>query len=131
MIQPPLDSTIYEGEIATYWFEDEILVSQSKSVKRTVENISANVALIKQITNNRRYPLLIYLTKSPIPDKATRHFSTTQLPFIYSAMAMISEPGLSRFIMRILFQLKPPPIPMKSFTNETEAKVWLKQYVQQ
>lgn len=124
----PTDTPVYEGEIATYWFDDGILVSLSKSPRRTVANITANVALVKQITNNKRVPLLIYLSNSPVPDKETRRFSTTQLPVIYSAMAMVSKPGLAQFIMRILFQLKPPPIPMKSFTNDLEAKEWLKKY---
>ncbi|HJW18040.1 MAG TPA: hypothetical protein VJ499_13000 [Flavisolibacter sp.] len=125
----PQDRPVYEGEIATYWFDDGLLVSLSKSPRRTVANISANVKLVKEITNNRRVPLLIYLCDSPVPDKETRRFSTTQLPVIYSAMAMVSKPGLAQFIMKILFRLKPPPIPMKSFTDDLEAKKWLKQYV--
>jgi hypothetical protein len=129
MIQPPKDKQIIKGEIADYWFEDGILVSLSKSVKRTVENIGGNVALIKKITNNKPVPLLIYLASSPVPDKATRKFSTEQLPVIYSAMAMVSKPGLSNFIMNILFSLKQPPIPMKSFTDYVAAKEWLQQYV--
>jgi hypothetical protein len=44
-------------------------------------------------------------------------------------MAMISKPGLSKFIMNILFRFKPPPIPMKSFTDDEEAKEWLKQFI--
>jgi hypothetical protein len=126
----PNDRKIYEGEIASYWFDGGILVSLSKNPKRTVENISKNVALVKEITGNRRMPLLIYLSNSPVPDKETREFSTKQLPVIYSAMAMVSKPGLSKFIMNILFALKPPPIPMKSFTNDETAKEWLKQFVQ-
>lgn len=125
----PTDRKIYEGEIATYWFDDGMLVSLSKSPKRTVENITANVALVKEITGNQRVPLLIYLSDSPVPDKKTRVFSTEQLPVIYSAMAMISKPGLSKFIMNILFALKLPPIPIKSFTNDVEAKEWLRQFV--
>jgi hypothetical protein len=125
----PTDRPVYEGEIATYWFDDGILVSLSKSPRRTVANITANVKLVKEITGNKRVPLLIYLSNSPVPDKETRQFSTTQLPLIYSAMAMVSKPGLSRFIMNILFQLKPPPIPMKSFTDDKEAREWLRQYV--
>lgn len=121
----PTDRPVYEGEIATYWFEDNILISLSKSPKRTVENISGNVALVKKITNNTPVPLLIYLSDSPVPDKATRKFSTEQLPVIYSAMAMVSKPGLAKFIMNILFSLKPPPIPMKSFSDDKEAKEWL------
>ena len=129
MIEPTKDKQIIKGEIADYWLEDGILVSLSKNITRTVENISGNVALVKQITNNKPVPLLIYLAPSPVPDKATRKFSTEQLPAIYSAMAMVSKPGLSKFIMNILFSLKPPPIPMKSFTDDKEAKEWLKQYV--
>jgi hypothetical protein len=125
----PTNKQIFEGEIATYWFEDGILVSLSKSPKRTVELIKNNVELVKRITNNRPVPLLIYLSDSPVPDKQTRRYSTEQLPIIYKAMAMVSPPGLSRLIMNILFSLKPPPIPMKSFTDDGEAKQWLKQFV--
>ena|SRR6476661_8819733 len=124
----PKDRQTYEGEIATYWFEEGILVSLSKPPRRTVANITGNVALVKQITNNRRMPLLIYLSNSPVPDKETRKFATEQLPLIYSAMAMVSKQGLATFIMNILFSLKPPPIPMKTFSDAAAAKVWLKQF---
>lgn len=128
-MNPPKDKQTFEGEIATYWLEDGILVSLSKSTLRTVANITANVAFVKDITHNQKMPLLIYLSPSPMPDKETRQFSTEQLPNIYKAMAMVSKPGLSRFIMNLLFALKTPPIPMKSFTNDVEAKEWLRQYV--
>ncbi len=128
-IKIPTDRQIWEGQIATYWLDNGILVSLSKSPKRTVDLIADNVAFVKQITNDTPVPLLIYLADSPIPDKATRKFSTEQLPIIYKAMAMVSKPGLSQFIMNILFSLKPPPIPMRSFTNDRQAKEWLKQFV--
>ena len=129
-IQKPTDRETWEGEIATYWFDDNgILVSLSKSILRTVENISSNVKLVRSITDNKPVPLLIYLANSPIPDKQTRKFSTEQLPVIYSALAMVCKPGLSRFIMNILFGLNPPPIPMKSFTNDKAATQWLKQFL--
>jgi len=125
----PTDRQIYKGEIATYWFDESILVSLSTNIKRTVENITGNITLVKQITGNRTVPLLIYLTNSPISDKATREFSTQQLPTVYKAMAMVSKPGLAQFIMNLLFKLKQPPIPMKNFSNEADAKEWLKQFL--
>src|SRR6187399_227530 len=114
-MQIPTDRETFEGKIATYWLEDGILVSLSKNVLRTVENITGNVALVKQITNNKPVPLLIYLADSPVPDKATRKYSTEQLPVIYKAMAMVSKPGLSKIIMNLLFKFTKPPIPMQSF----------------
>jgi len=128
-ITPPSDRTIYEGEIATYWMEDGILISLSKNPRRTVANITANVALVKSITNNKKVPLLIYLSNSPVPDNETRKFSATQLPEVYTAMAMVSKPGLSKFIMNFIFRLNKPPIPMKSFTDDNEARKWLKKFV--
>lgn len=124
----PEDKETFDGEMATYWFDEGILVSLSKSTVRTVESIRRNVALVKKITGNKPVPLLIYLKRSPVPDAETRRFSAEQLPNIYSAMAMISRPGLSKFIMTILFALKKPPIPMRSFTDDKEAKEWLKAY---
>lgn len=121
---------LIEGEIADYQFEDGILYSYSKNPVRTIKNITENIALVKRITNNKKVPLLIYLSKSPVPDKATRKFSTEQLPNVYTAMAMFSKPGLSKLIMNILFALQSPPIPMKSFTNDIEARDWLTKFIE-
>ena len=129
MVTIPSNKQIFESEIATYWFDDGILVSLSKNPIRTVENIKSNVEVVKRITNNKPAPLLIYLSNSPIPDKETRKLSTEMLPVIYKAMAMVSKPGLAKFIMNILFTLKPPPIPMKSFTDDKAAKEWLGHYL--
>jgi hypothetical protein len=118
---------LMKGEIADYYMSEEgILFSYSKSIKRTVELIDRNVAMVKEITGNKPVPLLIHLVNSPIPDKETQRFSKEKLPEIYSAMAMVSKPGLSAFIMKILFQFQKPPIPMQSFTDEQKALDWLK-----
>lgn len=126
MIEPS-NNELIKGEIADYWMRpDGILISYSKSVLRTVENISENSELIQKISGGRPVPLLIYLKNSPMPDKATRKLSTELLPKNYSAMAMVSQPGLAHFIMKLLFSLKPSPIPIKSFTDDQEALQWLK-----
>ena len=124
------DKQLIEGEIADYLLTDDgILISYSKSVLRTVENIAANVELVKKITGNKKVPLLIYLKNSPVPDKETRKFSTEQLPQIYTAMAMVSKPGLAQLIMKILFKFQTPPIPIKSFTDDEKAREWLKRFL--
>jgi len=121
------NNQLIEGEIADYLLTDEgILISYSKSILRTVNNITANVELVKKITGNKPVPLLIYLKNSPIPDKETRKLSTEKLPEIYTAMAMVSKPGLSQLIMRILFKFQNPPIPIKSFTDDKKAMEWLR-----
>lgn len=124
------DTPLIKGEIADYMIDsDGISYYYSKSIQRTVQNISENIALVKQITGGRKVPLLIYLINSPVPDKATRKSSTEQLPNIYAAMAMVSKPGLTQLIMSVLFKFQKPPIPMKSFSDDEKAREWLKQYL--
>lgn len=118
------------GEIADYKYEPNgILYSYSKSIKRSVENIGNNIQLVKEISGGKKVPLLIYLCESPMPDKETRKFSAEQLPHVYTAMAMVSKPGLSKLIMSVLFKFQKAPIPMRSFSNDEEARNWLKQYI--
>jgi hypothetical protein len=117
---------LIEGEIANYRLDESgILYSYSKSVLRTVPLMQKNRELVKSIAGNKPVPLLIFLKNSPMPDKATRDYSKSILPEIYSAMAMVSKPGLSTLIMKLLFAFQKPPIPMKSFTDEETAKAWL------
>ncbi len=117
---------LIRGDIADYRLDESgILYSYSKSILRTIPLMEANAALVKQITGDKPVPLLIFLTNSPMPDKATRQYSKLKIPEIYSAMATVSKPGLSAFIMKLLFAFQKPPIPMKSFTNEEDAKAWL------
>jgi hypothetical protein len=125
-----MSKELIQGEIADYVFEPSgLLVSYSKSTKRTVESIARNVELVKSITGGKPVPLLIFLMDSPMPDKATRKFSSEMVPVIYSAMAMVSKPGLSQLIMKLVFKFQSPPIPMKSFAKEEEARDWLQQFL--
>src|SRR3982751_3900321 len=121
---------LIKGELADYRLGDDgILYSYSKNPTRTVENITENIALVRRITGGKKVPLLIYMCNSPVPDKATRRFAAEQLPSLYAAMAMVSKPGLATSVMNLLFRFKTPPIPMKSFSDDKQAKEWLKQYV--
>lgn len=74
----------------------------SKPVRRTVANIRANVQVVKPLTGNKLVPPLIYPCKLPVPDRATQRFFTTQLPLVYSVMAMVSDSMLSPFIINLL-----------------------------
>ena len=128
--QPPEDNEIFKSELGTYWLgEDGVLYSVSTTTKRTIENIKENIALVKRITNNKKVCLIVHVAPSPVPDKQTRDYVAKALPDVYKAMAMVSKGGLGKMIMNILFKLRPPSIPMKTFSDEIEAKEWIKQYL--
>lgn len=130
MIQPPANAVTTETDLGTYWFDESgILISISKPPKRTVANCEANFAAIRQFSGGKKVPLMVYICKSPVPDKETRKVVAEGLPGVYTAMAMISKSGLGTVIMNFLFKLNPPSIPMKTFANETDARKWLRQYL--
>ncbi|MEO7424137.1 MAG: hypothetical protein ABI036_03055 [Fibrobacteria bacterium] len=56
---------------------------------RTIRNTSENFDLVRRITGNMKIPHLVYLSKSGIPDKATRDHVARELPKVYSAMAWL------------------------------------------
>jgi hypothetical protein len=127
---PPPNTEIHETEISTFWFDSSgILYSLSKSPTRTIENTRQNFELVKRISKNKKICHLTFLSKSGIPDKQTRTYVTSELPNVYKAMALVSKSGLGKVIMNILFGLKPPVLPMKTFSTEAKAKEWLKQYL--
>lgn len=115
-----------KGEIADYRLDRSgILYSYSHSIKRTVGNLNRNAILVRSITGKKPVPLLIFLERSPVPDKAARALSRKLLPELYSAMAMVAKNSLSTLVLKMVFRLQKPPIPIRTFENETEAREWL------
>ncbi|MFM2226393.1 MAG: hypothetical protein RJA07_2595 [Bacteroidota bacterium] len=125
----PTDKQLYESEIATYWWEGEILYSVSNKVLRTKENVKANFEMIQQITHHKPVCLLTFVSNSGKPNKATQEYVREILPKAYKAMAMVSSSGVGKIIMNVLFKFIASPIPMKSFSDEEKAKEWLKNYL--
>ncbi|MEO5642479.1 MAG: STAS/SEC14 domain-containing protein [Bacteroidia bacterium] len=129
-MKPPEGKEVFETQISTYWMGDDgILYSTSKPSKRTIENTSENFATVKKITSNKKIPLLTYLGMSAKPDKATRDFVAKELPKVYTAMAIVSASPLGKIVMNIIFSMNAPTIPMKTFSNDADAKEWLKQFI--
>ena len=123
-------TTPLETELGTYHFDPTgILICQSKPPLRTLENVKANIAAVKKFSGNKKVCLLIFLSPSGKPDKATRQYVASELPNVYKAMAMVSSSGLGKIIMNIIFRFNAPGIPMKTFSNEKDAREWLMQYL--
>ena len=123
LIQTPM---IGESELAKYWRVDpNTIYAESKPSNRTVETIASNVALVKSLNESKPVKLIISIAKSPVPDKATRELAAKELPLTYSAMAMIAPNKLTGFIINLIYGMKKPPVPMKTFSNFEEAHRWI------
>ena len=129
-MQAPDNVKIHEGELADFWFDDfGILCAVSKKVPRTIEKQKANYAFIREITGNKRVCLLADNTVTYIQDDKTREFSAREMPELFKAMAVISHTVMGKAATHLFQYFHGQPIPISSFDNETEAKEWLKQYL--
>jgi hypothetical protein len=129
---PPENVTIYEGELASFWFdEDGILCANSKSVPRTLEKQKANYALVRQITGNKPVCLLADNTFTYTQDDTTREYSAQEMPKLFKAMAVISRTTIGRAAAHLFTYFQGQPIPIRGFENEKDAKEWLMQYLRE
>jgi hypothetical protein len=126
----PDNVKIYEGELATFWFEENgILCANAKSTPRTVERQKENYRFIKEMTGGKKVCLLSDTTNASPQDKETRDYAAAELPNVFIAMAVVSKSALGGFSANVFLTLKQQPIPIRMFENEHEAKEWLKTYL--
>ncbi|MGZ4043811.1 MAG: DUF7793 family protein, partial [Bacteroidia bacterium] len=115
------------------WFEDGILFSNPKPgvpPVLTMEEINEEMKVFRSITNNKKMCMVLESSpKSPPPPKDQRDFIAEQITSITKAMALVTTSPVSKMIANLFFGLKPPPYPMKMFTNKEDAVEWIKQYI--
>jgi hypothetical protein len=73
--------------------------------------------------------MLLDVTHSSETTREVRDFAAEELPKITKAIAMVSGSALGKVLANLFFLLKSHPYPVKYFTDETEARVWLRQYL--
>jgi hypothetical protein len=126
----PKNTKLYEHPMATFWFDDlGILYSVSKFGPRTIDLMDEYIAYVKALINNRPVCILTDISKAGSMDKKTREYTATQLEHVYKAMAILTDTLAGNMIGKVFLQLDSQPYPMAMFTDEKEAKEWLKQYL--
>ena len=127
----PQNATVIDWPTSIVWFDENgILCAISKKAPpQTLEEAKESMKDFEKLTGGKKVCMLIDITNSPPTSKEMRDYSATELPKIVRALAMISESALGKMIANLFFGLKPPSYPTKMFSNEKDAKEWLKQYL--
>ena len=121
---------LYESDLAVFWFEESgILCARTKDVIRTLDKQKRTYELIKQISDNKKVCLLSDTSSSQKVDEEIREYMASEMPKIFTAMAVLSETTIGKVPAIIFLNMNGQPIPIKMFTEETEAREWLKQYL--
>ena len=131
----PKDAKVIDFGTSFLWFDEfNILYSLPKpgveEPQLTREETLQQMAKFKEITGNKKVCMILETnSNSKPPKKEDRDFIAEQLSQVAKAMGIISTSPLSRMIANLFFGLKPPPYPVKFFSNEKEAQEWIKQYL--
>jgi hypothetical protein len=129
-MKPPIDVKIFQDELADYWLENDILLcSVCKAAPRSVEALERSFQLIAEITNGRKVCLLTDTSVAGFGSEKARGFSISASGNHFKAMAMISNASYSSLLVNTFMTFNAQPLPMNMFSNESEARKWLENYL--
>jgi len=84
----------------------------------------------RKITGGKKTCMILETDSSaPPPKKEDRDWIAQELDSVTKAMGIISTSPLGRMLANLFFGFKPPAYPVKFFSNQVEAKEWIKQYL--
>lgn len=120
----PAGTRTWEGELATYWMQDGVLVALPHDVERTARNVKAAIELVKEITGGKRVPVLMHRGAAVDATDDALKLSAEQFPLVYSAMAWIQQGAISRWFANRRY--KSAAVPSRVFASGEEAMEWLR-----
>jgi hypothetical protein len=130
----PKDAKTHELRSSIIWFDSEgIMYSVPKPGIPPVlnhEEILKEMDSFRAFIGNKKVCMIAQSNpNSPPPSKGERDFIAEQINSIVKAMAIVTTSPVSRMIANLFFGLKPPAYPAKMFSNEAEAREWIRQYL--
>ena len=127
----PKNTEIFHFPTSTLWFDENgILCSIAKKVPlQTVDEAKSTMDEFVKITGGKKVCMLADSTDSTPVNKEMRDYIAEVLPNVVKAVAIISRSAVGKMAANLFFSLKKQPYPVKMFTDEAEAKKWLKQYL--
>ncbi len=127
----PKNAEIYDTPTSIFWFDENgIICAVIKNIKTpTLEDAIENVEDFKKVIGERKVCLLIDVTNSAESSKEIRDYAANEFPKFVKAIALLSQSAFGKMLANLFFTIKSQPYPTKMFTDEKEAKEWLKQYL--
>ncbi|MDP1800512.1 MAG: STAS/SEC14 domain-containing protein [Bacteroidota bacterium] len=132
MLKIPGNVQVQEWPTSTSWIdEDGILYSISKKGVEppSLEETKKLLEQFKEMIGGKKICMLIDVTHTTESTRETRDYVAEEFPKYVKAIAMVSDSALGKMLANLFFTLKTQPYPTKMFSNEIDAKAWLKQYL--
>ena len=130
-MKPSESAQITETPTSTSWFDDDgiLCVISKKGTQPTLEERKKRTEDFKKALGGKKICMLVDITNASESSKEAKDYLAEELPKILNAMAFISKSPLGTMLANLYLGLKPPPFPSKIFSNEADARKWLKNYL--
>jgi hypothetical protein len=127
----PNNVSVTETETSAFWLDQNgiLCVVSKKGPPQTIDDIKITLAKLYSVLNGKKACMLIDVSNSGESTKEVRDFAAEEFPKFVKAIALVSSSELGRMLANLFFNIKQQPYPTKMFTDETEAREWLRQYM--
>ena len=119
-----------ETPYITFWKEEGIVHGKwADKIEITLDIAKYSQQERLVFTNGIAAPFLADIRGVRSVSKEAREYFSKEGTMFITAGAMIINSELTKALANFFLLINRPPIPMKLFTDETNAKEWLKQYL--
>lgn len=123
-----------ENDFVELWIEDGIIheIFKPSLIILDIENAKKIVVDRLKVSNGIIRPILVDTRNAISIDKETRrYFASAESLQLLSAGALLIKNPIAKFMGNFFIAVDRPKMPVKIFTNKTQALKWLKQYLPQ
>lgn len=130
-MQVSANTQVYETELSVMWFDEEGIFCSvtKKDVVITKERLQLTFEFIRSQAGSKKICWLGEISKASFPTDEARDYAGEETPKLVKALALITNSVISRMIANVFLTLKKPSYPTRMFTNEANAREWLRQYL--
>lgn len=131
-MKAPDSAQVFDSPNSTYWFDSDgiLCVITKQAPELPLEEQKAQMQKLKALIGDKKICMLIDVTHSNRSSSAeSREYNSKEVPKFTNAMAFIISSPLTRMLAYLFFAFTTVPFPIKTFSNEEEARDWLKQYL--
>lgn len=126
----PKDKEIFDLHSSLLWIdEDGIACAVGKRNELPLDIHKKNFEFFKRITGDRKVCLMVDTTYMMPATKEVRDFFNSELSRVTKALAVVSRSALGKMVAAVQMGLRNPAYPIRLFTSEEEARLWLKQFL--
>lgn len=130
-MEQPKNGDVTETKLFWLWMNEEgaLCTKYKKNITVTYTALKETYDAIYKMIGNKKVCNLVDISNRTDTSKEIRDYALEENSKFIIAQAIISNSKLTTFIGDLFITIKKTPFPIQMFSNEQDAKEWLKKYL--